>query len=355
MIDVKTIEYDVELVTESGATYILNDALIRLQWEEQRNELAQRATISLANFRFGNTYLISLAKINCLILIYAKWNGNPRQLCFEGTIWEWAYVSATNKELTLTAYDHLIRLQQSRDFKYYSAGMTTEGLIGDICDEWGIPYSYEWSQSIIHEKKVFSGERISDIIISLLEEIKQKTGESYIAYFREGLLKIVDYGTNDTIYTFDGENTMSTHDKLTINDLVTRVKVIGKQDDEGRAPVDAIVDGNLEYGVLQEIIRRDGSKTLAATMDEANAVIKTRGKPEEITSVNVPDVPLMRKGDLIELNAGNLIGFFYAEGVEHIGTTRRMNLLISRVPAEDMPGGAVEASQFSTDRPNVIQ
>jgi len=329
MIAISTLTYDVELTTESGARYLLNDALLSLQWEEQKNELAQRATLTVANFNIGGTYLIHLAKINCKINIFAKWEGGGKQV-FSGTIWEWQYLSSTQKELTLIAYDLLIRLQQSKDFKYYSAGMSTQALINDICGEWGVPVSYQWGQSITHEKKVFSGDAVSDMIIHLLEEVKQRTGQRYIAYFKDGQLQIVGYGTNTPIYKYGMNNTISTIDKLTINDLVTRVKIIGKADDKGRSPVDTTVDGDTQYGVLQEIVRRDSNKDIAAAIAEANAIIAKRGKPEEIIQINAPDVPVTRKGDKIEAKAGNLIGMFYVEGASHNGTARQMTLTLSR-------------------------
>jgi len=344
MIDIKTVEYDVTLVTENGSKYLLNNVLVSLQWEEQTNELAQRATLTLANTSIGNTWVAALAKINCIILINAKWNGG-RQLVFEGTIWEWGYVSSTQKELTITAYDRLIRLQQSKDFKYYSAGMTTQALIGDICGDWGIPLVYKWSQSMIHEKKVFSADKISDMIIGLLEEVKQKTGEKYIAYFRDRQLQIVGYGTNTPVYKFNSNNTVSTLNKLTINDLVTRVKIIGNQDDDERASVDATLDGDTSFGVLQEIVRRDANTTLETAMDEANAIIKDRGKPEEVTQITVPDIPFVRRGDTIEAEAGNLKGLFSVEGVSHYATTRQMTLTVSRFvrPAQSAATGTSQA------------
>jgi hypothetical protein len=351
MIDISTIEYNVELITENGTRYILNDALISLEWEEQKNELAQRATIMVANFRIENTYLMSLAKLNCVIQISAKWNGGGNKLLFEGTIWEWQYVSATNKELTLIAYDNLIRLQQSKDFMYFSGGMTTKAIIGDICGTWGIPLDYKWSQSITHEKKVFNGTAISNMIIELLDEVRKKTGKKYVTLFSDGKLQIEDCGINSTMYKFDRPCTESTMHKLTLNELVTRVKVIGKEDGDGRAPVDAIVDGDLRFGVLQEIIRRDSNKTLDAAKAEANELMKERGKPEEIMQIDVPDVPFIRKGNKIEVSAGNLIGFFFVEGVSHKGTNRKMTLTISRAPAEpaftpapdNSIGGALQA------------
>ena len=330
MIDIKTLEYDVELITENGVCYLLNDALIRLQWEEQISELAQRATLTVANFRIDDAYLMSLAKINCVIFIHGRWNGGSKTLLFEGTIWEWEYVSGTQKELTLTAYDRLIRLQQSKDFRYYSAGMTTQAILGDICSDWAIPLAYNWSRSIAHEKKVFNADRISNIIISLLEEVRQKTGHKYVAHFRDGKLQIAGQGINTDVYRFDIENTVSTGDKLTINNLVTRVKVIGKQDDDGRAPVEAIVEGDTRYGILQEIVRHYGDKTLDAVKSEARALIDELGKPQETIQAKVPDLPFIRKGHAVEFCAGNLIGLFYVAGVTHMATDRQMTLVLTR-------------------------
>ena len=47
-------------------------------------------------------------------------------------------------------------------------------------------------------------------------------------------------------------------------------------DGEGRASVDAVVDGNLEYGVLQEVVRRDSNKTMGEANAEAQAILKER-------------------------------------------------------------------------------
>ena len=332
-VDIAAITYDVELITKEGQRYLLNPALLSLQWEEQIGELAQRATITAANMALGNTWLMALAQINCGIVIYAKWGG-AKTLLFDGTIWEWQYVSGTQKELTITAYDYLIRLQQSKDFKYYAAGMTTQAIIGDICKDWGIPLAYQWGQSLTHEKKIFSAEKLSDIIISLLEEVQQKTGEKYVAYYRDKQLQIAGYGANTPVYRFDGQTAVSTSNKLTINNLVTQVKIIGKEDAEGKAPVDDTLRGDTRYGVLQEIIRRDDNKTLAAARAEARTILKKQGQPEEMIQLSGPDLPFTRKGEKVEVSAGNLIGFFFIEGVTHDATTRQMTLTLSRTAKE---------------------
>ena len=330
MIDISAVQYDVELMTEDGTRYLINAALLNLQWEEQINELAQRATITVANAQIGDTYIIEMAKINCVILIYGKWGEGDKTLLFEGTIWEWQYVSSTNKELTITAYDRLIRLQQSKDFYYFAPGMTTQAIVGKICNDHNIPFSYDWSRSVTHEKKLWSAIAVSVAIIDLLEEVRRQTGEKYVIYWRDGQLQITGRGNNSTVYLFDTQNVISTMNKLTINNLVTEVRILGNEDRDQRRPVDDTVPGDQQYGILREIILRDRNKTLATAQAEAKTIIKERGKPEEIIQINVPDLPFMRKGDKVEVSAGNLIGFFFVAGISHYATNRQMMLILER-------------------------
>ena len=333
MVNISDIAYDAELITETGARYVLNGALLSLAWEEHENELAQRATAVAGNMAMENSWLMDLAKINCILRIYVRWGGGGRRLVFDGTIWEWGYASAVQRELTLTAYDPMIRLQQSRDFRYYPKGMTTQAIIADICSEWGIPLSYSWQHGTTHEKKAFAGEAISEMIIDILEEAKKKNGEKYVAFFRDGQLVITGYGTNADVYKFDRGCVISTSDKLSIGNLVTQVKIIGKQDGEGRASVDDVVKGDLRFGVLQEIVQNDSAKNLADARAEAETLLKERGKPEETISIEVPDLPFTRKGDLVSMAAGNLLGLFHVEGVTHNATDRKMTMELARIDA----------------------
>jgi len=356
-VNVTSIKYSVELVTETGKSYLINEALLSLKWEEQINELSQRASITLSNTKADDTWLMNLAKINCLIFIYAEWGENDqgqtftgsiadrvntissndytepgiskKKLVFSGIVWEWQYTSATQKEITLTAYDRMIQLQQSKDFKYIKAGMDTKTIISGICSDWGIPLNYSWN-TIIHEKKTYSSNTISDMIFDLLEDVRKKTGQKYIAYFKDNQLVICQYGMNQDVYVFDFENTVSTTNKLTINNLVTRVKIIGKEDKSGRAPVEATINGDTGFGVLQEIVRHDSNKKLSDVQKEANTILKDRGKPVETITVEAPDLPFLRKGDMVQMGAGNLLGLFFVEGATHTAETRMMNMTLSR-------------------------
>lgn len=348
-VDVSKIEYDAELLTEDGKRRLLNAALISLQWEENKNELAQRATLELANIEIGGSRLAALAKLNCGILIYGKWGGG-RELLLQSAIWEWHYSSSTQKTISLTTYDNLVCLQKSKDFKYYSAGQTTAAILSDICASWGVPLDYQWI-SVTHEKKVFNGERISDMVVALLNEVRKQTGKRYIASLKGGKLVISGYGANSAVYRFDSLNTVSVSDKLSIAELVTQVKVLGKQDDDGRAPVQALVKGNTKFGVLQEIVHADSTKDAAAATAEANTILRERGSPERTTTVIVPDLPFLRRGDKVEMNTETLTGFFYVTAVTHNAAQRKMTLTLtdSTIDSKANTGSNASGGSGNTD------
>ncbi len=330
-VDVALLEYGADLITETGTIYHLDEAIQKMSWEEQDGQLAQKASFSLADCKVDGQPLRGLLKINRIIRIYANW-GAGRQTVFEGTVWEWQYTHAQNKDLSIVAYDQMIRLQQSKDMKYFSAGLSTPAILGTVCGDWGIPLDYQWAKQITHEKKVFNGEAVSDIILKLLEEVRQQTGSRYVTIFKDKKLKVCGLGTNKDIYKFTGDNSISMTTKLSINTLVTRVKIIGKADNSGRSSVESVMDGKLEYGVLQEIVKRDGDKDVGKAKAEAEALLKERGQPEESIMVNAPDLPFLRRGDAVEVAAGNLSGIFYVLGVSHNADSRQMTMTLLRQP-----------------------
>lgn len=331
-VDIAIIQYNASVITEKGTVYKLGKAVVSLAWEEQDGQLAQKATVGVAaECKAGGKSIRSILKINRMLRISANW-GNGSKKLFEGSIWEWQYQHGQQKQLTITAYDPMIRLQQSKDFKYFSKGMTTQAILQDICGDWGIPLNYKWKQQIVHEKKVFSGEAVSDMITGLLDEVRKQTNSRYTVLYKNGKLEVDAYGANNDIYVFGGKDTISTTDKLSMNSLVTRVKVIGKADDDERASVDAVVDGNLAFGVLQEIVQRDSDKDLEKATAEAQTILDERGKPEESIMVTAPDLPFLRKGDAVKMKAGNLKGIFYILGVSHNATQRQMTMTLLRKP-----------------------
>lgn len=325
----KDIDYKIILTRETGEKLNISAIVTGLVWEEQPEELAMRATFELSNTKHQNEYMSSILKLLTVITIYAN-QGDGYNEVFNGIVWDWTYTSSDQKILGIVAYDRLIYLQNSKDNKYFSAGTSTADVIGTICNDWGIPYKYEYD-SITHAKLLYQRTTVSDMIIKTLKEAQNKLDIKYVLNFTGGTLNIKKQGQNSEVYMFKADqNAIMTKNRLTLDDLITEVWITGKADDEGRLPIEAKEVGDTSYGTLREMVAKDGDNSLADAQAEAKKLLKERGKPKEYSSIQAVDVPTIRRGDKIKVEAGNLIGYFYVLGISHDATQRTMSMEIER-------------------------
>lgn len=310
--------YTCKIYTQSGAMHDVTNAVVSLKLSDGSNELAQKASVEIVNILVNGVWFLNQVNLGDQLLVFASDSENSNQEIFRGTIWDWDYKSSKDKLLKLTAYDHLIYTQKSKDNRFYKAGKSTKSIVADVASDWGIPISYNYS-SITHEKVLIKNKTISDIFIDLLDEAKKKSGgEKYIIRSTKGTMYIMRRGSNSRIYQFHAkENAISTTHKKSLDGVVTRVLITGKEGTDTHAPVEATINGNTNLGVLQEIITRDADTTLGDAKKEASGILAEKGAPKESFGLSAPDVPWLRKGDAIYLQAGNLIGTFFITSITH--------------------------------------
>ena len=296
-----------------------------MTWGDEKNSIAQKADVTIANIKIEKGFISDLIELCSQVIIYVN-----EQEVFKGIVWDWSYTSALQKELSFTAYDKMIYLTQSKGNTYYSSGKSTQFLVEDICKEWGIAVCYEW-ESWTHGKTPLKNMEISRQLTTVLDEAQTKLDSKYVMLMEKDTLVIRKKGSNADIYYFHGKNIESTKDHLTLQGLVTKVLVFGKSEEDQRPPLLETVDGDLQYGTLQEIITKDSNKTLDDAKKEAQNILKEKGKPEETITVSTVDVPVLRKGDKIKLVAGNLSGYFMIEGIHHDGMAKTMEMELERV------------------------
>lgn len=321
IMNIKDTIYTVEATLKDGSNLDVTPAVQSLQWQAPAEEIAQRATIVLAQTKTKKGLLHSLAPLCTLIVIKA--NGTE---VFRGVVWEWEYSSGSAQDITLTCYDHFIYAQRSKSFSYYAAGKGTKELISDLCGKNGIKLDYKY-ESIKHAKIVYRSAAVSDQILDTLDEAKRQLKTAPVALFDKQTLIIRPKGQNKDVYVFEAaKNAVQTTERMTLDKLVTKVVVMGKEDKAGRRKIEAAVAGDTRYGVLQEVVYRDGDDTIAAAKAEAQKIIDERGKPDHIISVEAPDVPFIQKGDKVKMAAGSLVGYYFVKGVTHSAHDRMMTM-----------------------------
>ncbi len=244
----------------------------------------------------------------------------------------WDYRTDPLGHFTITAYDQLIYLTKSKDDRYYKAGTTAKAIIQDIAGAWGIPLGDVQGPDVALAKQVFRGETLADMISSVLEQAKKLGAGKWIVRSKEGKIDIIRPGQNSPVYRFTHDtNVGSIEDQQDIEELVTRVKIVGAEDKEGKAPVVARLDGRTEFGVLQEVVYQRQYDNLAAAKSAAQDILNERGQPRKRRRVQAPDLPFLRKGDKVYIAAGTIIGYYIVSGVVHDATNCTMTLEVEDV------------------------
>ena len=321
-------------VVADGVKYNISPAVQEISLSDRDRQIAQCATIQLAQQKIGDRWLSSLLKVRSRVYITAN-DGERNEEVFRGYIWTTTYRSQNDgKSLAIKCYDNLIYFQESEESQFFASGKSTKDVISSICSKWGVELDYSYS-SITHGKLALRG-ALSDIITSdVLDLAKDRTGKKYVVRSEKDTIKVMTVGQNTTIYNIRSkENAISTASTNTMDGMTTKVVILGKADDNDRRPVEATVtDGTAEYGTLQKIITRDEDTSLADAKKEAQSILKENSKPQWEGEVEAVDIPWIRKGDKVQLSAGDMVNYYIVKSAEHniTGQSKTMSLTIENV------------------------
>lgn len=297
-------EYTAYIV--SGYTkYNVTSALIAADRSESKKELAQSATLQLVNIKVGDQYLSDIFKARDRVYIRAD-DGSKNDEVFRGFIWTGSgQDSMTDKSFTIKCYDHLIYLQESEASEFFSDGLETKDMVKKICGNWGVKLNYQY-ESITHSKSALRG-YLSDILTAdILDLVKERRGKDYTITSEKDVMQVKTVGSNETIYhIIEGKNATSASFEYTMNGMITKVVILGTADDDEREPVEGTRRKNTDkYGTLQKIFRRSGDTTISEVKEEATNLLNENCTPKYSYMVKAPDIPWIRKGDKVFVDAG---------------------------------------------------
>lgn len=342
MIDVSKVSYDVIAITEKKVQLDITDAVESLGWEEGENELAMKISFEMYNASYKGSKLSSLIKIGCVVAVKAYW-GSGKGIVAMGNVVEAERTDTKNDAIyRVVAYDNLYCMQRSQDNVYFAKGKSTKSALKAVFSSWGITLSSYTGPDVSHAKILYKNSYLGDIVRGILDEAKKKGGCKAIVRSTQNKVSVVAVGSNKTVYHFEGKNTVSSKHKVSIADLVTRVKIVSSEKKEGAPKVEATVNGKTKYGVFQRIVNHASSDSLADAKKTAKEMIDEDGSPKETSTVQAPDIPPIRKGDMVSLKVGALNGFFIVLSIQHNADAGKMTMQVKKW--KDSGSGSAKAS-----------
>ena len=347
MIDVANIKYRLVVMTEDKKQYNIKEFVENLGWEENDGELAVRISFTAKNDKTSAGLISSLAKPGCLVGIFAS-HGSTDEEVARGYITDWKPTLSGNKDkFDVICYDELYNLQESQELIYYSSGIGTKSAITKIFDDWQIPMDKYEGPDATHGKLAYKTEMLSDVLLDILDDAKKKGGGSAMIRAAKGKVSVIEWGSNTTVYHFEADNTKQVSHKKSTSGMITRVKIIGQEDDDGRSSVEAVVNGLTKFGVRQKIYIRGKDDSVSDAQSAAQEIIDEKGQVKEDITVQAPDVPFIRKGDLVHMTVGTLKDYYYVKGIRHDADSGSMTLDLKKAVTEVIKNNQVTKKSYN--------
>lgn len=334
MIDISKIKYRLVVMTESKNQYNIKEFVEDLGWEENDGELATRISFTAKNEKTSAGLISSLAKPGCLVGVFAT-DGSIDEEVARGYVTNWKpLLSGSKDKVDITCYDELYNLEESQDLIYYSSGIGTKSAITQIFDNWQIPTEKYDGPDVTHGKLAYKTESLADVLLDILDDAKKKGGGDAFIRAAKGKVSVLQWGSNKTVYHFEVDNTKQVSHKMSTAGMITRVKVIGQEDDDGRSSVEAVVNGQTKFGIRQKIYVRGKDDSVSDAQSAAQDIINDKGQVDEEITVQSPDIPFVRKGDLVHITAGTLNDYYFVKGVRHDADSMSMTMDLKKAVAE---------------------
>ena len=334
MIDISKIKYRLVVMTESKKQYNIKEFVEDLGWEENDGELATRISFTAKNEKTSAGLISSLAKPGCLVGVFAT-DGSIDEEVARGYVTNWKpLLSGSKDKVDITCYDELYNLEESQDLIYYSSGIGTKSAITQIFDNWQIPTEKYDGPDVTHGKLAYKTESLADVLLDILDDAKKKGGGDAFIRAAKGKVSVLQWGSNKTLYHFEVDNTKQVSHKMSTAGMITRVKVIGQEDDDGRSSVEAVVNGQTKFGIRQKIYVRGKDDSVSDAQSAAQDIINDKGQVDEEITVQSPDVPFVRKGDLVHITAGTLNDYYFVKGIRHNADSMSMTMDLKKAVAE---------------------
>ena len=330
--DLAEITYDIYLLKEDGSMLNITNICTSAGTEENEGQLAQKLSLTIANITYNSQRLSSIAKPNCYLIFKAKVDNTTSEFA-RGKITSWVPSrTATGDTLQLSAYDELYDLQASQDNRYISRGVTTETVIRSICKDWGIPIGKYDGPKNANAKTAFKNEYLSDIILDILDTAKKQGYKDCFLRASGGKVSVLPKGSNSLIYYFEEEkNLILSKYSIDTADMVTVVKVVAsEEDDDGKRAVEAVINGKLQYGRRQRIYIRSSDDSLSKAQAAAREILEEDGEPTENFSIKAPDIPTIRKWDVVHVKTRIYDGYAIVLSVSHNIANRTMTMELKK-------------------------
>jgi len=310
------------ILGDTGNPRDISQYISSLSWEEAKGELSMKATFTARDAETQWGHVSEFVTLGSLFIIAVTIGGETREV-FRGKVESWnPSTSFSNETLRATCYDDLFPIQKSQDNYIVKKNTSASKAIKKLFKAWELPIGLYEGPTIKLPKMIFQARYIADIATDMLNKAYDKGDEKCFMRAADGVIDILPYMDTYDIYFFNGDNSIQIDERRSTENIVTRVKIMDEKGEKKKATV----DGLTEYGIRQVIKNLEQDQKLKDAKAEAEQIIDTKGKVERSITLQTPDIPFLRKGDLIYCDIRGSVGYYDVAGVSHNADSRTMTM-----------------------------
>jgi hypothetical protein len=222
-------------------------------------------------------------------------------LLLRGLAWTVLRPDQGLERVEITVIDPSIYLDRSEDECLWPGGETATSRIRRYAGDWEVKLGTLAETGVPLGKAVYRARTITDMVFSDLRETVRQGGGLFRPRMEtqedgSSLLSLVEIGKGTATWKLESVYDITYSE--TLDEAVTKVKVLGAVVEDTRSPVLAVVTGQTELGNIQRVLQDEQITTPAAAQAAGKALL---AGPQQTVRVTAPDEPAIRAGDLVTL------------------------------------------------------
>ena len=302
------------MVTINTKVIVRNNSNEKLDISDLVSKVTIQGDYTQGARRLDCSYIASSLDLNIPIAQIQEFNYmyfyQDNKLVFRGTIYEISKDSSNNL-ITFYAYDEGVRTLKAKA-TYNFVDKTVTEIVNIIVKEFNIPIE-SFIKSDIKITKIFFGQTLYDIFMSIYTIVSQNTGRKYmLEWTTDGKMRIVEKGIITLDVSFEeGYNLMSSSYTINLDNIVNRVAIC----DESYNYIKEVRDEETIklYGIFQDIVKQTNGSDAT---EEAKA--KLKGVEKKCTLSGFGDYTCVTgRGVKVKDTYTGLVGLFYIDADTH--------------------------------------
>ncbi len=335
MIDLGEVKYYGVVITDDGKTIEVTDSLSELSWSEPQGQLSMKASFTARNNSADGSFLSDTVQPGMIFVVLASLASKTEEV-FRGKIEVWNPVSNSEDDLLkCTAYDELFPLQKSNDCFTVKKNWKASKALRKFFKEWKLNMGRYEGPTVKLKKMIFQDRSVADIINSILLKAYDLGDDKCFMRSSDGVIDILPYYDNYDIYFFNEDTASQIDERQSTENLVTRVKIMDAEYKKMKKKIDGLTD----YGIRQKILAMQQDQKLKDAKVQAQQIIDEEGVIERKITVRSPDLPFVRRGDVVYIDIKTSVGYFDVVGVNHDADSYNMTMNLEYSNLNDIADG----------------